>query len=451
MNTLAIPSITLALGLLLSFFAPSLHADSPQFRGPSGNGVFGEDLKIPMKWGPDTNMKWKTEIPGRGWSSPVIWDDRIFITTAVEKKSEEAEEQQTGRQGESTAGLERVFTCEVHCLDRGTGKTLWKRVAYEGHPRILAHRSNTYASETPVTDGKRLFVLFGSIGIFCYGLDGELVWMKDLGSQEMKRGWGTASSLALHDGLIFALFDSEEDSFLVALKTSDGEEAWRAERPNEPSNWSSPVIWKNEERTELVVGGEIVRSYDPATGNVFWELDTHGGETSASPSGNSERLVVGTEFSRARPGQPKRDGLLCSVRPGASGDITPKDGETSSPGLHWYRERGGPEMASPLIYKDYVYVVQRNNLLNCYNAKTGERTYEETRVEGGRPFWASPWAYDGHVYCLDEAGSTHVIEPGDEYKVVSVNKLDDQFWASAAVADGTLILRGVEGIYCIGQ
>jgi outer membrane protein assembly factor BamB len=316
---------------------------------------------------------------------------------------------------------------------------------------VPTHRSNTYASETPVTDGKRLYVYFGMLGVFCYDLDGEQVWKKDLGTYEMKRGWGTASSLALHEDHLFVLLDSEEDSFLVALRTSDGEEAWRAERPNEPSNWSSPVIWKNNVRTELVVGGEIIRSHDPRTGVVLWELNTHGGETSASPCGNSERLVVGTEFSRARPGRPKRPGLLCSVKPGASGDITPKEGETTSPGLHWFRERGGPEMASPLIYNDYVYIVQRSSLLNCYDAKTGERVYEEKRVEGGRPFWASPWAYDGHVYCLDEAGSTHVIQPGDDYEVVAVNKLDDQFWASSAVVEGTLILRGVEGIYCIGR
>jgi hypothetical protein len=223
------------------------------------------------------------------------------------------------------------------------------------------------------------------------------------------------------------------------------------DRPNEPSNWSSPVIWRNNVRTELVVQGERIRSYDPQTGAVFWELDTHGGETSASPCGNAERLVVGTEFSRARAGRPARPGLLCSVKPGASGDITPKDGEIRSPGLHWYRDRGGPEMASPLVYQDYVYVVQRSSLLNCYDAKTGERAYEEMRVEGGRPFWASPWARDGLVYCLDEAGSTHVIEPGGAYRVVAVNKLEDQFWASAAMVEGTLILRGAKSIYCIGE
>lgn len=450
MNYPVRPFSILVLGLLISCLIPNLRADSPQFRGPLGNGVFADDMNIPVNWGPDTHIKWEVAVAGRGWSAPVILEDKVFITTAVEEMTESEGETEES-ESPSDGGLDRVFTWEVHCLDRATGETLWKKTAHKGHPTVPTHRSNTYASETPVTDGNRLYVYFGMIGVFCYELDGELVWTKDLGTYEMRRGWGTSSSLALHEGHVFVLLDSEGESFLVALNSSNGEEAWRADRPNEPSNWSSPVIWKNKERTELVVGGETVRSYDPETGKVLWKLNTHGGETSASPCGNLERLIVGTEFHRGRPGRPARGGMLCSVKSGASGDITPKEGETTSPGLHWFRERGGPEMASPLIYNDCVYIVQRSNLLNCYSAKTGERTYEQTRVEGGRPFWASPWAHDGLVYCLDEAGSTHVIEPGSEYRVVAVNKLDDQFWASSAVANGTLILRGANTIYCIGQ
>ena len=302
-----------------------------------------------------------------------------------------------------------------------------------------------------MTDGNRLYVYFGMVGVFCYELDGKLAWKKDLGSYEMTNGWGTSSSLALHEDHIFVQVDSEEESFLTALTTADGKEAWRAKRPDEGSNWGSPVIWKNKERSELIVGGSKVRSYEPSTGKVLWELDMNGGRSSATPSGDLERLIVGTEERRARGGREASGGRLCSVKPGASGDITPKEGETTSAGVHWMLEKGGPAMASPLIYKDYLYILERSNILNCYHVKTGEPVYSKTRVKGARAFWASPWAHDGNVYCLDDSGTTSIIKPGKGYEVVSANKLDDQFWASSAVADGTLILRGVESIYCIGQ
>ena len=465
-NHLVIP--VTAFALLLTLSAPESFANSPQFRGPSGNGVYGEEMKVPIEWGADTNVKWKIDAKGRGWSSPVIWGDKVFITTAVEEKKEGESEEEVeqpnrrdrGNEGRGRGGgggrdrdrsLNKVFTWEVHCLDRATGKTLWKEVAHQGKPSIPTHRSNTYASETPVTDGERLYVYFGMVGVFCYDLDGKLAWKKDLGSYEMTNGWGTASSLALHEEHLFVQVDSENDSFVTALKTADGSEAWRVKRPDEGSNWGSPVIWKNKERTELILGGNKVRSYEPATGKVNWELDMNGGRSSASPSGDLERLIVGTEERRARGGRQASGGRLCSVKVGASGDITPQEGETTSDGLHWLREKGGPAMASPLIYEDYLYVLERSNILNCYHVKTGEPVYSKTRVKGARAFWASPWAHDGHVYCLDDSGSTNVIEPGNDYKVLSSNKLDDQFWASAAVADGTLILRGVESIYCIGK
>lgn len=450
----AVPST--ALALLLTSAVHETLANSPQFRGPSSNGTYDGEMKIPTAWGSDKNIKWKIDADGRGWSAPVIWEDKVFITTAVEEKKEgedaEASEQDgNGRGRDRNRDLNKVFTWEVHCLDRATGKTLWKEIAHKGKPPVPTHRSNTYASETPVTDGKHLYVYFGMVGVFSYDLDGKLAWKKDLGSYKMTNGWGTSSSLALHEDHLFVQVDSEEDSFVAALKTSDGSEAWRVSRPDEGSNWGSPVIWKNSVRAELIVGGKKVRSYDPATGKVIWELDMNGGRSSASPSGDMDRLIVGTEERRARGGRQASGGRLCSVKPGATGDITPKEGETTSPGLHWLLAKGGPSMASPLLYKDYLYILERSNILNCYNAKTGEPVYRKTRVEGARSFWASPWAHDGHVYCLDDSGTTHVIEPGKDYKVLSANKLDDQFWATAAVADGTLILRGVEGIYCIGR
>jgi outer membrane protein assembly factor BamB len=334
----------------------------------------------------------------------------------------------------------------VFCLDSKTGDVVWERLAHQGRPAIATHGSNTYASETPITDGERLYAYFGMTGLFCYDLSGKPLWKKDLGSHPMIMGWGTGSSPALEGGRLFILCDNERKSFIAALDAKTGDEVWRAER-DEKSNWSTPYIWRNKQRTEVVAsGGKKIRSYDPASGKVLWEVKTSG-QCSASPVGDEEFLYVGTGGGFAGRGP------LRAIKVGAEGELELKDGETSNAGIAWEVQRAGAEMASPLLYQDSIYILsQRGGMLSCFDAKTGKQHYRE-RLPNARGFTSSPWAADGKVFCLDEEGRTFVIEagPGPKLKVASTNKLDDMFWSSVAVVGDKLLIRGVNHLYCIAK
>jgi outer membrane protein assembly factor BamB len=489
---------------------PAKAENWPQFRGPTGAGLVSEQ-KFPAEWGNDKNVAWKVEVPGAAWSQPVVWGDKIFVTTAVTenqtkpragsgfggggggfgggfgrpgagrpgtppsndtKRGEEADRDEVPRSGQSGgqpgrpgsgrpggfgggfgggsggrggSPLNAVYKWKVLCLDRTTGKVLWENLAKESKPTIPIHNTNTYASETPITDGERLYVYFGMTGLFCYDLDGKQIWSKELGSYPMMLGWGTGSSPALDGDLIFVQCDNEQKSFLVAFDKKTGDEKWRVAR-DEKSNWSTPFVWKNKVRTELVTGGGTkMRSYDPATGKLLWELGGSVSRCSATPVGDADLLYVGSG------GGMGGNGPLSAVKAGASGDITPKGDNDTSEGVAWTVERAGPPMASPLLYQGNLYILdQRGGLLSCYDAKTGEQHYKQ-RISGAKGFTSSPWAGDGKIFCLDESGQTFVIAAGDELKLLGTNKLDDMFWSSAAIAGDQLLLRGIDRLYCIKQ
>jgi outer membrane protein assembly factor BamB len=426
------PSI---LGFIAIFLPLSARADEwPQFRGPQNNNLIGE-TDLPLTWSADKHLGWNVEIPGRAWSSPIIWGDRVFVTTCVQEQTPTSEDRRI-RGG--------VYRWEVHCLDFGTGKTLWKRIATQGEPRNATHSSNTYASETPVTDGKRVYAYFGMTGLFAYDFEGDLVWKKDLGAYPMERDWGTSSSPLIYRNRIYLQVDSQEDSFLVALDAKTGDRVWRMPR-DEGSNWSTPIIWKNRKRVELVTAGKKTRSYDPATGKLLWELNLGGGRCSASPTANDELLYVGSE------GRSDGGGSLFAVKAGASGEVTPPQDQTSSAGVLWSRANAGIGMASPLVFEDLVYIAKRRaGVITTYNAKTGEEIYQK-RLEGARAFWATPWAYGGRVYFLDDGGTVHALRPGPEFEVLARNSIAGEFWASPAIAREALILRGLTRLYCIRQ
>jgi outer membrane protein assembly factor BamB len=490
--------VLLALGL--SFGLSNTQAGEwPQFRGPGGNGV-SDDKGLPAEWATDKAVKWKVKLPGVAWSCPVVWGDKVFITTAItenqrkprsgqfggggggarpgggaERPNPERPEgqprppQQGGRRG-SAQPPNVVYRWEVLCLDRDSGKVLWQKLALEDKPKIPTHSSNTYASETPVTDGERLYAYFGMTGLFCFDFNGNVVWKKDLGAYPMQSGWGTSSSPVLLNDRLFIQCDNERESFLVALDKMTGNEVWRAPR-GEKSNWGSPYVWRNKQRTELVAAGaQKVRSYDPESGKALWELGMGGGRCCSTPVGDDELLYVGASADRGgggggggrerggdneQPGdRPERVGApgLYAVRAGASGDITLKQGETSNAGIAWHQPRGGPPMASPLVYQGHVYVLeQRNGMVSCYDAKTGKPAYVRERVPGAKSFWASPWAYDGKIFCLDDSGQTFVLKAGPEFKVVGKNPLDEMCWSTPALAGGTILVRGVDHLYCIKE
>lgn len=547
-------------GMILTAFGFSLVClpvlagdDWPQFRGPGGAAISTEK-QVPDKWGADKNIAWKTKLPGYGWSSPIIWGDKVFLTTAVsdkqrkpspgfggpgefgggppgggrpggggpgmfmgfappgqimpdflqgmlrmsdeqKKQLQELQKEADGkldkilndeqrkqikdmrdgfrRGGGGFGGMQRppdaVYKLEVYCLDRASGKELWKKIAYEGKPHIPTQPSNTYATETPITDGQRVYAYFGMHGLYCYDLDGNLLWKKDLGSYPMALGFGTGSSPALTDGRIFIQCDNEEKSFLIALDARTGDEIWRVSRP-ERTSYSTPFVWKNKVRTEVVcLGTSRVRSYDPATGKQLWELGGVTGQPKASPAASEDLLYVGTgdgfggggpggPGGRPGPGGPGGPGggfgfnsnrPLFAVKAGATGDITLKGGATSNDGIAWYQSKAGPQTASLLLYKGYLYVLdERGGFLSCYDAKTGEQAYKE-RLTGARGFTSSPWAADDKIYCLDDAGTTYLVQAGSSFKILGKNTLGEMCWSSPAVAGRALFLRSVDHLFCI--
>jgi outer membrane protein assembly factor BamB len=465
--------------------ASALGGDWPQFRGPNNSGV-AQDSQAPSEWSLTKNLAWKEKIPGYGWSSPIVVGDKILVTTAISDKQKRPQPftfpggpgfgppggprpapakdgKGSGRPPGPPGGFaggpggpgmfgnikppDAVYRWEVHCLDRNTGKTLWLQVALERKPAIAATMGNTYATETPVSDGERVYVYFGMHGLLCYDLAGNLLWNKDLGAHKMMMSWGTGSSPALDGDCLFILCDNEEKSFLVAFDKKTGKELWRVAR-NEKSNWSTPFVWRNKARTEIVTaGGKAIRAYDPADGKVLWELKRAGGPmnmVSATPVANENLLYVGA-------GSPYGNSPLWAIKAGSAGDITLKPGETSSANIAWSSTKAGPPLASPLLYQDYLYIVMnQGGILLCLDAKTGKEIYKE-RLKRAKGFTSSPWAHDGKLYCLDEDGQTFVVRSGPKFELLGKNELKDMFWSTPAVAHDAIYLRGADRLYCIKQ
>lgn len=435
------------LGLAcLNVFAGSVfgaEARWPQFRGPDSTGVL-EKNSLPENWSVTQNVAWRSEIPGYGWSSPIVWGDRIFITSVVKDGEVEPPKKGLYFGGERPIPPKEKHHWMVYCLETATGKKLWESQVHEGAPSSSLHLKNTFASETPVTDGERVYAYFGNLGIYCLSLDGKELWSQRFNPVRTRNGWGTAASPVLHGDRIFIVNDNEDQSFLVALDKRTGKEIWRINR-DEKSNWATPYVWTNEQRTEIVTPGRNrVRSYD-LNGKPLWEF------------GGMSSIVIPTPFSKF--------GLLyvCSgyvgdkirpifaVRPGATGDVSLKDNETSNPFIAWCQRTAGPYNPSPIIYGDNLYVLFDFGFLACHDAKSGREVYGKQRIntEGNSGFTASPWACNGKIFCLSEDGDTFVIEAGASFKLVRKNSLDEMCMATPAIAGDRLIIRTASKVYCI--
>jgi outer membrane protein assembly factor BamB len=441
---------------LLLFGANTLFAEEsltdfeknwPQFRGPNSNQL-SKSASLPEEWGENKNVLWKFELPGSGWSSPIVWGNKVFVNTAV--SDDQSTEQRTylqtpssKRSNASDYDPKTEYSYELYCLDLETGELLWKRVAYKGKPYLPTRWENTHANETPVTDGERIYVYFGMIGLFCYDFGGNLLWKKDLGSYPTESTWGAASSPVLYDDHLYVQIDNLEHSFFVALDPETGIEKWKIDR-DDKNSFSTPIIWKNSARIELVVSGQSTRGYDPYTGKMLWELNLGGGRNITSPVADNEFLFVGNQARR------NGGGTLFAVKAGANGDISPEEGESTSSGVAWSVPDAGISNSSPLLYNGNIYLVnERSGFISCYDSKSGKPYYERTRIPNAKAFWATPWGYNDKIFCLDDAGTTFVLKAGNDFSILYENKIDDMFWPSAALVDGTIILRGVNNLYCI--
>lgn len=425
-------------------FQRSLMAsDWRQFRGPDNSGVSLQSL-APSHWSDTNHLAWTRQIPGYGWSSPIVVGDKIIVTTAVCENQKRPDPSFSLRMFGNGKPPDAVYRWEIFCMDRNTGKTLWSKVALERKPTIALTSGNTYASETPVSDGVCVYAYFGMQGVYCYDLEGKEVWQRDLGAYKILMNWGTGSSPALEAGRLFILCDNDEKSFLVALDSKTGKDLWRVTR-DERSNWATPFVWRNQVRTEIVTaGGKGIRSYNPADGKVLWELKREAGAqmtyVTATPVANQKMLYVGAGSHSP----------LWAVKAGASGDISLQAGDARNAGIAWSNFKAGPPMSSPLLYKDYLYVVMQNGILMCLDAESGKEICRE-RLKGAHSFTASPWAQDGKLYCLDEDGRTFVIEAGPNFVVQGKNEIKDFFWSTPALSGDALYLRGANRLYCIKQ
>lgn len=417
----------------------------PQFRGAQSLGTSDEGSP-PIEWSETKNVRWKTEVPGRGWSSPIVWGHRIFLTTVVNEGQTEEAKRGLYFGGERLSPPSTQHQWKVVCLDLESGKPLWDRVAHQGLPLSTMHIKNSFASETPVTDGERVYAYFGNQGVYCYDLEGTPLWSKTFEPKKTRNGWGTGASPVVHDGHLFIVNDNEEDSSLVALDAKTGDELWRQTR-DEKSNWATPFVWKNEKRTELVTAGtNKIRSYD-FDGNLLWEL---GGMSSiAIPTpfahGGLLYLASGYIMDKAKP--------VYAVKPGASGDISPKEGETTGEFIAWYQKGAGPYNPSPVLYKDILYVVLDRGIMSAYDAANGEELYSKQRLPDGKAVTASPWAYRDKIFCLNEYGRTFVVQAGPKFELLYTNDLaeDTMCMSTPAIVGNKLLIRSETHLYCFEE
>jgi outer membrane protein assembly factor BamB len=434
-------SLLLLLGAAQATAAVS-STNWPQFRGSGSLGV-ADNPGLPNQWSTNENVAWKVEVPGRGWSSPIVWGERVFVTTVVSEG-----EMEPAKKGLYLGGERKEVPTAAHRwlvlgLDLKSGRELWHQEAYRGAPLNPLHVKNTYASPTPVTDGERIYAYFGNVGLFCYDLEGRKLWSTNWPPVRTRSGWGIASSPVVHAGRVFVVNDNEEKSFAVALDAKTGRQLWRVER-DEKSNWTTPLVWQNERRTELITSGtKRVRSYD-LDGKLLWEMGGMSSIDIPTPFANLGMLYVSSGFvaDKVRP--------VFAIKPGVSGDITLKPGETNNESIAWHQPTAGPYNPSPLLYGDYLYVLFDFGFLSCHDARTGRQVYDKQRIrEGATSFTASPWAANGEIFALSEDGDTYVFQAGPEYKLLRKNALDGMCMSTPAIAGDRLLIRTLTKLYCL--
>jgi len=432
--------------VLCGLFGPASFAEVnwPCFRGMSG-GV-AEDKALPVSWSPTENVVWKADVPGRGWSCPVVWGDKIFLSTVASKGRTEEARKGLYFGGDRKKASEAIHAWIVCCFDWERGKVVWQKTVHQGKPAQPVHIKNTYASETPVTDGEHVYFYFGNVGVFCFDLEGKEIWRKKLDPVKIRYNWGTAASGVLYGDRLFIVNDNNEESYLLALDKKTGKEIFRVER-EEQSNWATPYVWQNAERTELVTcGSGKNRSYDP-DGKLLWELGGMSVIAIPTPVAKNGLLYICSGYVGDRKNRP-----IYAIRPGASGDITLQDNQDTSEYIAWHHKFGGPYNPSPIAYGDYFYILYDRGTVSCFDARTGKVIYEKQRLaKDARAFTAAPWANDGKLFFLSEDGDTFIVQAGSEFKVLGRNALNEMCMATPATLRGSIIIRTLTKLYRIGE
>jgi outer membrane protein assembly factor BamB len=424
----------------------------PSFRGLHAAGI-AVNQRLPEKWDgtAGTNVRWSVAIPGLAHSSPIVWGDRLFVTTAI--SSRPGATFKPGLYGEGTASDDRSrHRWVVLALDRRTGKTLWERTAYEGVPKEKRHIKSTYASATPATDGRVVVAFFGSQGLYAFTVDGAPLWQRDLGRLDAgaydlpEYEWGTASSPIIYRNLVIVQGDQQRGSFLIALDVKTGDTVWRTERDELPS-WGTPTVYESTEpgrAPELVTNASnFIRGYDPGTGRELWRLGGSSKITAPTPVFTSDFILVASGRRDEKP--------IFVIRPGARGDITLPPGRTSSESVAWSLRGRGPYMPTPIIFERRVYVLGNDGIFDAYDLSTGAEIYRQRIPHTGSGFSASPVIADGRIILSSEDGDMFVVQSGPTFALTGRHSMGEPLMATPAIADGTLYVRGQHRLFAIGR
>ncbi len=419
----------------------------PQFRGAFARGV-ADGHSTPTTWNVQTgeNIKWKTAVPGLAHSSPIVWGDKLFVTTAV--SSDPNPYLKVGLYGESPVHEEKVdHDFRLLCLDKNSGKILWDKAAYRGIPKVMRHIKATHANCTPATDGKHVVAFYGSEGLYCYDFDGNQIWKKEFGTLDAgppdanELQWGFASSPIIHDGKVILFISVRNDSYLAALDVRDGKEIWKTPREPDPC-WATPTVDETGGRSQVIVNGyKRIGGHDLKTGKELWWMKGHGDIPVPTPVVAHGLIYITNAHGGKSP--------VYAIKTTAEGDITLVEGETSNSHIAWAHLNIGNYMQTPLVYGDFLYLCRDQGIMACYEAKTGKKVYRE-RLSEGVGWTASPVAADGKVYFTSEEGDVQVVKAGAAYEVgegppanlmIAKNPLGDITMATTAISDGTLFFR----------
>jgi outer membrane protein assembly factor BamB len=421
----------------------------PSFRGPQASGV-ADGQRLPDRWDAATGegILWRAPVPGLGHSSPIVWGDRVYVTTAV--SSDPKATFRRGLYGDGDASADRSrHRWLVMAFDKRSGRPVWERVACEGVPIDKRHIKSTYASATPATDGRTVVAWFGSQGVFAYDVNGTLRWKVDLGRMDLGAydiptyEWGPASSPVIWNGLVILQVDTQADSFLLALNVETGETVWKTDRDELPS-WGTPTVAETSAGPVLVTNAStFIRGYEPRTGKERWRLGGSSKITAPTPFASDDLLVIASGRGPERP--------IFVVRPGARGDLTLQGGRSSSDAVVWSRTARGPYMPTPLALNGILYVLGNNGVFDAYRLLTGEELYRQRLPVVGSGYSASPVAADGRIYLSGEDGDILVIAAGPEFRHLATNTLGEPLMATPALSEGVMYVRSPGTLFAIGQ
>jgi len=475
-----IPALVLAIAATTCLYASVVSASDnwPRFRGLQA-GAIPDNPALPERWSATENIAWKVDVPGLGWSSPIVWDDYVFVTAVLSDDAVPVPGQDIFEEGKSPSyrggtrsELRGLYRWVLYAIDLDTGQVRWQRELHAGTPLFIRHPKNTHASETPVTDGKRVYVFHANAGLFAVDFAGNIVWSRQVAPPAdpaatatsapaavrpetdgaiaaMFNDLGAAASPALYKDRIFVTSDhSPRVWMMAAYRTADGGELWRVDIPKEQQayGWSTPFVWENERRTEVVAAGDLrIRSFD-LDGRLLWELKGLSTNTTPTPFAADGLLYV----SSGAPVRPVRP--VYAIRPGAIGDISLKDGKTANDFIAWSQPTAATYMPSPLVYRGLMYNVYSRGFMTCHDAKTGESRYGRTRIDSAASgFTASPWAYNGKIFAASEDGDVFVIEAGPDFRVLGKNSLGEMVLATPAIVRDSLIVRTIGRVYRIAD